>query len=112
MVEPLRPALAVSAFVHALVFGLAVLVTVRGASSTGRGESGASVSGDTFDIDVVIEAQKRVAAAAPVAPGAAAAAGEPEATARAPAPDLATAEPAPAPDPATAGPAWPTASSA
>ncbi len=109
MVEPLRPALAVSVLVHGAVFALAVLLTVHRASGPAT-EAGASFSGDTFDLDEVLESQKRPAsdpAPEPPAQAAAAAAPAPDPEAvpvrrprrvrpKSPAPAASPAEPAPA----------------
>ncbi|MBK7580549.1 MAG: hypothetical protein IPI67_10130 [Myxococcales bacterium] len=77
MVEPLRPAIALSALVHALVFGLAMLSGVHRAAVTPKEEAGASVAGDTFDIDELIPRDKTPTPPALRAP-AAAGAGETE----------------------------------
>lgn len=71
MVEPLRPALAVSVLVHAAVLGLAVLLTVRPVQPASVADGGASVSGDTFDVDELLESHAARAAAAAPAAGAA-----------------------------------------
>jgi len=74
MLEPLRPALAVSALVHAGVLALAMLLTARAAHpSSTLDVAGASVSGETFDVDELLQGQKHESPAEPAAPAAPAA---------------------------------------
>lgn len=77
MVEPLRPALAVSVLAHAAVLGLALLLTVHRAGTRAPAEAGASFRGETYDLDELLETRKPVPPApapapAPLAPAAAA----------------------------------------
>lgn len=65
MTEPLRPALAVSVLAHVAVLGVAMLLTVRQARPIAVDDGGASVSGETFDVDEVLQARKQEPAAAP-----------------------------------------------
>lgn len=110
MVEPLRPALAVSVLAHAAVLGLALLLTVHRAGTRAPAEAGASFRGETYDLDELLETRKPVPPApapapAPLAPAAAAGpdpgsvpmAKRPRARARKPAPAASAAEQALAP---------------
>lgn len=65
MTEPLRPALAVSVLAHVAVLGVAMLLTVRQVRPVAVDDGGASVSGETFDVDEVLQARKQEPAAEP-----------------------------------------------
>lgn len=65
MTEPLRPALAVSVLVHVAVLGVAMLLTVRQVQPAAVAHGGASVHGETFDVDEVLQARKQEPAAEP-----------------------------------------------
>lgn len=58
MVEPLRPALALSVIVHVGVLGLAMVLTAERAASLGEDALGASQSGDTFDVDELLDGKR------------------------------------------------------